>query len=106
MKRIDTLKDKSQISHIFDTGKNLNIFPFYVKYVESSDTKTLFTIPKKKINKANKRNLIKRRCKAVFNSFANYEHFNIVFVYNSDEVLDYNTIKKSLIKIFKKLENG
>lgn len=104
MKRRVTLKDKTVITNIFETGKSMNMFPFYVRHIKADDTKTLFTIPIKKIRKANKRNLLKRRCKAIFNSYANYEHLNVVFVYSSDQVLDYKTIETTLKKLFNKLK--
>lgn len=104
MNKFEILKNKKTIEDIFDKGIGFKHYPFFIKYLKSDTTETMFTIPKKKIGLANKRNLIKRRCKNIYNLFSNYSDINIIFVYLPKQVLKYSELETKLKEIFEKVK--
>jgi len=67
----ERLKSKKQIDRLFTEGKSFFIYPFKVFYYiedrqEDYPVKILFSVPKKRFKRANKRNLIRRRVKEIY----------------------------------------
>ncbi len=76
---------------------------------------TLFSIPKRNIRRANKRNLLKRRCRESFrlNKGTLFSEdtksplkLNIALIYSSKEVLEYKTINRAVQKILKEISKA
>ena len=70
-----------------------------------------FSVPKKKIGKANKRNQIKRRMREAFRLnkhsvlpfIQDNKQLQIMFVYMDSELTNYNTIESKLVLILHKI---
>ena len=101
----DRLINKKIIQQVLKKGKSVNVFPFYVKYLQtdilaSSKTKIIFSIPKKKIKKAVNRNKLKRRCREAFRlnriTENNQTYTKIIFIYTDTNIATYKTIELSI----------
>lgn len=105
MKKKEILSNKNKIKLLFETKSNtINRFPFHVKWLTSEDCETLFTIPVKKIKRANKRNKIKRQLKSIYDKHADYNNKIVVIIYTHTEFLPYEILEKELKYVFNKLK--
>ncbi len=108
-----------RVETLFARGKSFVAYPLRVVYNETNyptsfSLSILITVPKKRIKSAVKRNKIKRRIseayrlnKHIINDVRNKDgrRFDIGFVYVKDEVADFATIEKGVIKALIGLKN-
>jgi ribonuclease P protein component len=110
------ISKKKEIDFLFNTNNSFLVFPFKVVWCEYDNEKLpariLISVPKNKIQKAYKRNKIKRLTRESFrknkNSFFELlEHNNkkilMAFVYIHKDILTYSEVEEAVVKIFKKL---
>ena len=114
------LKSQKQIAKLFEKSESQFIYPFKLLYLkeqvkEDIDSPVKFTIsvPKKKINSAVQRNLIKRRTKEAYRIHnetlldkiyqSDGMQVSLMFVFIENQVLEYTIIEKSIVKHLKKL---
>lgn len=110
------------VSSLFEEGKAFIVYPLRIVYkfrenTNDSRSRVLVVVPKKKIRKANKRNLLKRRIREAYRTQKTdfikileekdlYLH--LAFTYVADVEFDFNTISTktatALSKILVKTE--
>ena len=100
--------DKRLFSHVFNNsesfyGKNISLRVFYVD--GDNITKFSFVVSKKVSNKANKRNLLKRRGFSVIENKIKYTNngFVCVFYFKKNAInKSYSDIEKDIVLLLKK----
>lgn len=61
------LKNKTEITRLFNEGKEIKVFPIKLLYLETSScTKAVFSVPKRNFKHAVVRNRIKRQMREAF----------------------------------------
>ena len=105
MKKLLILKNKRDIDKLFESKKTKIIYSegFCIKYIDSDETRTLITIPKKKFKKAVDRNRLKRQVKDIYDKIARYENKHVVIIYTNTEKLVYQKMYTTLESMFKKI---
>lgn len=92
-----SLKNKRDIENLFSKGKSLSSGCIVVKYVDSTETKFLFTVSKSLYKRANKRNRIKRLMRvAVAEVKDTVVNKHIAFIYIDKEIKTLSDIKNSI----------
>jgi len=109
------------MERVFLQGRSIFKYPMRIVFlIESkkpsnaldSPVQVAFSVPKKKIKLAVRRNLLKRRMreayrlnrKSILSTEDSGKTLSLVFIYQHKEILDYSTIEKSMIKLLKKVE--
>ena len=121
----ERLCGKSVISDLFNSNDTLFCYPFRCLWsirqpkegdaseVEASCVSVLFSVPKKKIKRANKRNLIKRRMKESYrlnkhslteSLSASNRSINMALMYVSTDIIDYHKIEAAIKTLLHELE--
>lgn len=98
------LKKNSQFNFIYKKGERVHTENFTLFAVKSKfeNYKIGFSISKK-LGKANKRNLLKRRLREIVRKIAVPNHFNFVLMAKEDATtLEFLPLKKEVEKIFEK----
>lgn len=103
--KTERLCSKKALDELFSGGKSKSAFPVKIIYKSSIyespfPARVVFIVPKKKHRRANKRNTIRRRMREVYRlnkhklyaSLGN-QKLDIMFVYLSTEVSDYQQIE-------------
>lgn len=118
-KKGERLRKKQHLDALFQSQNSFISYPFRVVYCrlvttpKSVPVQILISIPKRKIKKATKRNLLKRRTKEAYRQQKNelyillkdYEvTLAIGLVYVSDQILPYSEINKAIIQIIEELK--
>jgi ribonuclease P protein component len=119
--RLERLKSKKKISQVFAEGKSVFRTILSVRLLKETGIQTdavvkvAFSVPKRKVQSAVKRNLIKRRMKEAYrlnrsmipmDDIANAGQFySVVFIYQSNEIQSYVEIEKYMTKIMWKIFN-
>ena len=106
--KIERLCSKKAIDELFASGKSKTHFPIKliykpVEFESSFPVRAMFVVPKKKHKRANKRNILKRRMREVYrlhkhelyNSVRQHK-LDIMFIYLSNESLEYQDIEKCM----------
>jgi|SRR5690606_26435919 len=101
------LKSRKAIEKIFAEGNHFHRFPVRAVYHYEADneqeTKIGVSVPKKKFKHAVDRNLLKRRMREAFRLHQNELNLNgklnVMFIYSSHEILNYQEIEKSMIAL-------
>ena len=104
------LKNKKEISTIFEKGKSLSFSDIKIKYFvvfehNSKVQKWAISIPKKYIKKAVERNKIRRKIREYLrlniNKLDNYNNFNIkiLIIYTSKKHDNFKSIKKQITTV-------
>ncbi|RMG83226.1 MAG: ribonuclease P protein component [Bacteroidetes bacterium] len=108
--RFERIKTKQEFQSVFSDGKSITYFPVKCLYRNCSNTKVHkigVAISKKKIKKAARRNLIKRRIKEAYrkNKFLirDLSPHLIIFNYISSDILSYQEIEHKIILILQRL---
>lgn len=114
--KYEKLCSRTAINNIFQGGKSAICYPLRAAFsiVEQQETPAQFliTIPKKKIRKAVKRVLLRRRVREAYRLNRNLlipqlqengRSIKIAFIYLSDEVADYATIEAKMQALLKKI---
>jgi ribonuclease P protein component len=113
----EKLKSKKTIDMLFAKGKSLNNNPIRVVYLPKQEITNVpanvgVSVPKKNIKLATNRNLIKRRMKEAYRlnnqSFKselikNNKGLDLMFIYNSKQILTYNEIEDKIKVILTRL---
>lgn len=119
-KKVERLKSAKKIQSLFVVGKSLFKFPvklaYHIGVLESGEVKEIkaaFSVPKKRLKKAVDRNKVKRRMREVYrlnkmvlwDEMENVEmEVSLMWVYVSDEILEYSTIEKAIKDLIKQLK--
>ena len=114
--KYEKLCSRTAINNIFQGGKSAIFYTFRAaftfSYAEDTPVQFLITIPKKKIRKAVKRVLLRRRVREAYrlNRHLLVPHINaqgrslkVAFVYLSDELADYATINTKMQALMAKI---
>ena len=114
--KYEKLCSRTAINNIFQGGKSAICYPLRAAFTFSEATETpaqfLITIPKKKIRKAVKRVLLRRRVREAYrlnrqllvSQLNNHGlSINVAFVYLSDEIADYDTINTKMQALMAKI---
>ncbi len=105
------LKHKSEIQNLFEKGMRFTNAPLKTVYLAKENSnyigiKLFISVPKKQINKACDRNLVKRRIKeAIRLNLSELKQIcidknietHIGFVYYSNKIEDYNIIENKIV---------
>jgi len=112
--KAERLTGKKRIEELFRDGSSFFLYPYRVKYLcepaAGMPHQVLISVPKKKIKKAVKRNLIKRRIREAYRL---HKHtldskpevsLSVGFIYQANEPLPYHQLEKKMIACLQKLE--
>ncbi len=106
-RKSQTLVDVNTINELFVKGNHSQSFPLRVHYFPATQSKTIFTVSKKKLSKAVDRNKVKRLLKDIyFNNYSkqeNIQKFHLGFVYLSSKITSHQEMAKSMDKIMNKI---
>lgn len=105
----ERLSSRKKIEELFKEGSSFFAYPFKVFYYLTNEPTTqqhclevIFSVPKKKIKKANQRNTLKRRMRE---SYRLNKHcvqkthlVRVAFIYTQAQLLDYAAIEKGIKK--------
>ncbi len=117
LKKKERLSSKKTIELLFKKGHSFTEHPFKLIWVETPlitkfPIQICISIPKKTIKRTVNRNLLNRRTKEAYrqNKSIIYDYFDpkkiqlaIMFIYQSNNILDYNDIKNKIIVILPRL---
>ena len=106
----ERLSSQKAIASLFEQGKSFFVFPFKVVYLinefagESFPAKVAFSVSKKNVKRAVKRNMLKRRMREVYRQNKNIlykgispeKHMSIMLIYVVKEECNYAQIEKSI----------
>ncbi len=114
----ERLASKKRIDTLFEKGVGVFSHPIMAKYIrESSEDKNngaqvLMVVPKKKIKKAWKRNLIRRKMREAYRlnktdllTWVGSQNLDIklALVYVSSDILPFQAIQKSVVSILQQI---
>lgn len=111
-KKEERLTGEKRIENLFAHGRSFISYPLRVVFLETSPAKDapvsiLISIPKKRIKSAVRRNRLKRLVREAYRLnkhrlnpalFQDNHRLEVAFIYVKDEVSDYATIQKSVVK--------
>jgi len=109
LRKEERLCGKTSVSALIAGGKWGNTAHFkycWMSGQEERPTRILISVPKKHFKRAVKRNLLKRRIREAYRlqkSLAGSRKVDIMFQYNSDELLDFATIKGEMAVILNRM---
>lgn len=106
----EKLKSKTLIEQLFAEGSSVKSFPFQLIYLKKEHhlgfpIKVGFTVPKRSVNLAVRRNRIKRMMREVYRKnkylFSENlkEQYFFMFIYKAKEEISYADLEKSIKKI-------
>ncbi|MFZ6038583.1 MAG: ribonuclease P protein component [Bacteroidota bacterium] len=112
MRKGQRISGIKRIEHLFGHGKSFISYPLRVVYVIRSSRDdypiaVMVSVPKKKLKSAVARNRMKRLVREAFrqnshlldiDAFPHEQSLDIAFVYLKDELCDYATIQKAVLK--------
>ena len=93
-----SLKNKTEINKLFESGKSYSSRLVFAKVLDSTDSKFVFTVSKKKFKRAVDRNRIKRLMREVVVK-EKINGKNIAFVFIGKELPTYNEVENSIKNI-------
>lgn len=106
-----------RIENLFTRGCSFMAYPFRVVFLETEDTQTaplsvLISIPKKRLKAAVGRNRMKRLFREAYRlnkhlfistTRPRSVHMEVAFIYVKDELSDYATVEKGVLKAMREL---
>lgn len=103
--KTQTVLDKNVVNYLFTKGKSEKAFPLLMYSIKSTVPEVVFSVPKKKINKAVDRNKIKRQMREIYFNDLSFSELNntIGFVYISKLKPSYKQLKQQMSKLLKTL---
>lgn len=100
-----------RVKQLFAEGKSFLVYPLKVVYVREASAdiplKVLFSVPKRRFKRANKRNLLKRRMREAYRLRRSslveaLEHqsqaLNVAFTYVANDPLEYAYIERKMVE--------
>lgn len=106
--RKERLKKRNDIQELFTDSSSFYEYPFRIRYKKvASESKVLFSVPKRNFKKAVDRNFLKRRSKEAYRLHklilekSRYSSYNIAFIYTSKKLHDFDFIEKKVILVLK-----
>lgn len=116
-KKEERLCSHNQIQELLKHGSSFFEFPFRCIWFVADKTEhpvqIAFSVPKRKIKHANKRNYIKRQIRNAYRiekhtlterAFTNQKSILCILVYNSSEIFPYKMIEQKIKTIVSRLE--
>lgn len=114
----ERLRHKKDIDRLFSEGIRFYFDPFLILYISDPfvskyPARVLISVPKKKIRKAVKRNLIKRRIREAYRLhkipfykiLKQQQRFcSLALIYTSDKIDEYKEIEEKIILILERLQ--
>jgi len=114
----EKLCSKIVIDKLFEKNKRLKKFPLHLIWIETElltdvPVQSMVSVSKRRFKKAVSRNLLKRRMREAFrlNKAGLYQNLQsgdkqiaLAFIYQSNEILPYGDIEKSLIALLSNLQ--
>ena len=117
----ERLKGQKIIERLFQTGESIYKYPVRAVYnfttIELNDPrdsfiKVGFSVPKRKLKSAVKRNLIRRRLREAYRLKRTHiinevgfdptdRQLHLILIYQHDQILEYKVIEKSVEKLLK-----
>jgi ribonuclease P protein component len=109
--KIERLCSKKAIDVLFASGKSKTQYPIKliyksVEFESPFPVRAMFVVPKKKHKRANKRNILKRRMREIYRlhkhelyAVINKHKLDIMFIYLSNESLEYPEIEKCMMSL-------
>ncbi len=116
----ERIKSSKEISLLITEGKflfsaNLKLVWVFLPTNKDLPVRFAVSVPKRLIKHAVKRNLLKRRMreayrlnKTVINNklLSENKQINLIFIYNTKNILDYKTIEKEIVGLLDKLSRS
>ena len=112
----ERLNNKITINNLFEKGQSIVLSPFRLVWIEHNSkytiAQTLISVPKRNINLATKRNVLKRRINEVFrlNKEKLYaklnernKQINIAIIYQKQEIQTYKIIEQKINLLLSRL---
>ncbi|MDG5799325.1 ribonuclease P protein component [Marinilabiliaceae bacterium ANBcel2] len=118
LKKDERIKKKRESDLLFKEGKSTFSYPLKAKYllidrnIPQYSAKIMVSVPKKKVKRAYKRNLIRRRVKEAYRinkvqlnkAIPHDKTLLIALIYINNEAEKFETIEKGVLKLFSKIE--
>jgi ribonuclease P protein component len=104
----ERLTGEKNVKHLFEDGKSLIAFPLRIVFLSDSNQKepikVLFSVPKRRFKRANKRNLLRRRMKEAYRINKQLLHDAVkqpssqavAFTYIANELYPYKMIEEKM----------
>ena len=106
-RKLQTLVNNRDIDNLFLKGKHKQLFPLRIYYFSAPETKTLFSVSKKKLPRAVDRNKVKRRLKNLyFENHSKLQHkqkYHLGFVYLSSKLISHQEISNCMQRLMNKI---
>ena len=116
LRKSERICNQILISGIFKHGKTIKNFPLFTHYLKKENdgvpVQVLFSVPKKKVRNAVKRNKLKRCMREAYrlhkhtlcdNMKTSGESMKLVFVYAGNDFLSFHELEKKIIAILGRL---
>ncbi len=117
LSKADRLTGEKNVQHLFVEGKSLIAFPLRVVFLPNSTqtepVRVLFSVPKRRFKRANKRNLLRRRMKEAYRLNKHLLHESpiqstfaqmVAFTYIANDLLPYSLIEKKMQEALRVLQ--
>lgn len=114
--KVEIISLKKDIDALLESGQVIFKYPLKVYFLEKGEnvsekagTRVMFSVPKRNFKRAVMRNLLKRRMREAFRQnkwLLEGKQMDILFVYISKEINEYDFISKTIIRVLEKLRGG
>jgi ribonuclease P protein component len=109
----ERLHAEKLIKELFSEGSSFFLYPFKVLFYvkgesEKGTVQVLFSVSKKKIKKANQRNLVRRRIKEAYRLNKSLltldsKDISVGLIYVASDLMEFSDLQSKIIPILKKL---